>query len=100
MVNNPKLDSWLRDICRQHFAALRIPCWWDGKNLCFSYEGVDSALWVAAFPNPFGPQNDSPVCCLGIPARLLTLYRAEITNSAEFIGGLIDELLDELPDWN
>jgi hypothetical protein len=28
------------------------------------------------------------------------IYRLEITNLTEFIGGLIDELLDELHNWN
>jgi hypothetical protein len=90
----------LSDICRDHLAALNIPCRHDGENLCFSRQGVDTALWLAAFPNPFDPENSPPVCCLGIPARLLTLYRAEISDSAEFIGGLIDELLNELPEWS
>ncbi|MDZ4657410.1 MAG: hypothetical protein SH868_07500 [Bythopirellula sp.] len=100
MVNNPDLYSWLRDICGDHLDALGIPWWHAGQSLCFNYRGIDVALWLAAFPNPFDPENGPPVCCLGIPARLLTLYRSEITNSAEFVGGLLDELLDELNDWN
>jgi hypothetical protein len=75
-------------------------CWQDGENLCFSHQGVDSTLWLAAFQNPFDPENDPPVCCLGIPARLLTLYRSDITDSAESVGALINELLDELHEWN
>lgn len=94
------LKLWLKDVCCEHLASLCIPCRYDGQNLCFSHHGVDTILLFAAFPNPFATENGPPVCCLGIPARLLTLYRSEITDSAEFIGGLIDELLDELHEWN
>jgi hypothetical protein len=100
MARYPELTSWLGGICLDHLAALRISCWQDGHNLCFSHQGVDAVLLFAAAPNPFRPEEGPPVCCLGIPARLLTLYRSEITDSAEFIGGLIDELLDELHEWN
>jgi hypothetical protein len=100
VVSYPELNSWLYGICLDHLAALQIPCWHEGGNLSFSHQGVDAALRLAAFPNPFDPENGPPVCCLGIPARLLTLYRAEISDSAEFIAGLIDELLDELPEWS
>jgi hypothetical protein len=99
-MSDSALNDWLRDVCRNHLAALHIPCRQCNDNLSFRYRGVDVSLWLAAFPNPFVPESDPPVCCLGIPARLLTLYRAEITGDAEFIGGLIDELLDELPGWN
>lgn len=101
MERNPThSDGWLREICLNHLSGLGVLCWLDGEYLHFHHEGIDAELWLATFPNPFEPENDPPVCCLGIPARLLTLYRSEITDSAEFIGGLIDELLDELPEWH
>jgi hypothetical protein len=98
--NTDELIAWLREVCVQHFAATGVLCWHDGDNLCFHHKGTDSKLWLAVFPNPFGVSENSPVCCLAVPARLVTLYRSDITNSDESICGLLDELLDELKEWS
>jgi hypothetical protein len=54
---------WLCDVCQQHLAALRTFCQHDGEKVCFTHQGIDAALWLAAFPNPFDPEHDPPVCC-------------------------------------